>query len=406
MSTAPEQAEFIRARVHLNRAFTPGAPVTHRDSLAGRSSEVRRIMEAVTSIGRHVIIFGERGVGKTSLAGLVHEFWEDFFKDLGLIVPRVNCEPLADFATIWSHVADEIEAQCTKKGITIPDGETRALLDQLKNGDASSHVVRRLCESWGDVILIIIIDELDRIQDGDAVEAFAETIKNLSDHSVEDTLILVGVADTIDDLIEDHQSINRALVQVHLGRLEKDDIIQLLRSRIEGVGMSIEERAAEYIAKVSQGLPYYGHLIGLTSGLAALEHQRMSIEFSDVLDGLDTAIESSVEVVQSAYYNATISSRSEIYPAILLACALAETDDRGYFSPVDIRGPLSKIMGERYEISRYLRHLAEFCGGSRGKILEKRGVDRKPRYRFSDPLMKPFVILHSIQSGMLKPDEW
>jgi hypothetical protein len=42
---------------------------------------------------------------------------------------------------------------------------------------------------------------------------FRSLIKVLSDNSVPATLVLVGVADSVDALIVEHQSIERALVQ-------------------------------------------------------------------------------------------------------------------------------------------------------------------------------------------------
>ncbi|MDE2242032.1 MAG: hypothetical protein KGK01_06175, partial [Bradyrhizobium sp.] len=44
-----------------------GAPIDEEDLFAGRSSEVHRIIETVFSKSKHVVLFGEKGVGKTSL---------------------------------------------------------------------------------------------------------------------------------------------------------------------------------------------------------------------------------------------------------------------------------------------------------------------------------------------------
>jgi ATP-dependent Clp protease ATP-binding subunit ClpA len=52
-----------------------GAPIDEEDLFAGRSHEVRRILEAVFARSKHVVLFGERGVGKTSLSNV---FWKRF----------------------------------------------------------------------------------------------------------------------------------------------------------------------------------------------------------------------------------------------------------------------------------------------------------------------------------------
>lgn len=66
---------------------------------------------------------------------------------------------------------------------------------------------------------------------------------------------------------------------------------------------------------------------------------------------------------------------------------------------------MTEIMGKQYEIPSFARHLKEFCGEERGKILERRGETRKFRYRFRDPLMKPYVTLQGVSSGIL-PEQY
>lgn len=361
-------------------------------------------MGAVQSPGRHVIIFGERGVGKTSLAGLIHEFWQEFAKDLGFIAPRVNCHPMDEFTSIWSNVAEEIDEQCSRSNITIGDSPVRDLVNRIRKGQATPNLVRRLFESW-DILAIPIIDEFDRVQDDETIQAFADTIKNLADHNVQSTLVLVGVADTVDELIQDHSSIDRNLVQILLTRLRPSEISAFLSFSFAHLGMSVDASALDLMTRICQGLPYYAHLIGLASGRVALAAERMNVTVADLAGGTQAAIDSSAEVIQKSYYTATVSSRSSIYESIVLACALAKGDERGYFSPVDIREPLATVTGQHLPISRYLSYLGDFCDAAKGNILEKAGPPRKKRYRFSNPLMKPYVILRALQAKLLRPDQ-
>lgn len=48
--------------------FSPAAPINAADLFAGRREEIKRFISAIDERGRHVILYGERGVGKTSLA--------------------------------------------------------------------------------------------------------------------------------------------------------------------------------------------------------------------------------------------------------------------------------------------------------------------------------------------------
>ena len=97
------------------------------------------------------------------------------------------------------------------------------------------------------------------------------------------------------------------------------------------------------------------------------------------------------------------SPRSDnLYSQVLLACALAEADQLGYFAAADVRGPMSSIMQKRYEIAAFLRHLADFCDENRGPVLERMGVARRYRFRFRNPLLQPFVIRQGLANKLIE----
>jgi len=109
---------------------------------------------------------------------------------------------------------------------------------------------------------IIIIDEVDRIKDQRTTALLADTIKNLSDHSVAATLVLVGVADSVDELIAEHQSVERSLLQVHMPRMSWEELSEILDKGLERLDMTIEKKAKHRIVSLSEGLPHYTHLLG------------------------------------------------------------------------------------------------------------------------------------------------
>jgi DNA polymerase III gamma/tau subunit len=53
--------------------FTPSAPIDNQALFAGRVNQLNRIIGAVSQRGQHAILFGERGVGKTSLANVLSD---------------------------------------------------------------------------------------------------------------------------------------------------------------------------------------------------------------------------------------------------------------------------------------------------------------------------------------------
>src|SRR6266481_852 len=55
----------------VRKVFTPHAPVQILDLLFGRSETVHKIVKQINNPGAYPILYGDRGVGKTSLASIV-----------------------------------------------------------------------------------------------------------------------------------------------------------------------------------------------------------------------------------------------------------------------------------------------------------------------------------------------
>ncbi len=55
--------------------FSPSAPVDESDLFAGRVPQLRKMIDGVFERGKHAVLFGERGVGKTSLAKVFHKLF-------------------------------------------------------------------------------------------------------------------------------------------------------------------------------------------------------------------------------------------------------------------------------------------------------------------------------------------
>ena len=391
-----EEREALALRV--STVFTPSAPVSRTELFAGRTDQLRRVVDAINQQGQHVVIYGERGVGKTSLANILSEH---LHSPSGLISPHITCEAADDYTSLWRKVFAEIELTKRVRGIGFQPGESdlRApMVDMLPQRLTTGDVRNALRLIAPTNLLVIIIDEFDRLGTQATRAAIADTIKMLSDHSVLATLVLVGVADTIDELIKEHSSVERALVQVPMPRMSKTELEQVLMKGLNALGMQITGVARNRIATLSRGLPHYTHLLGLHATRRAIDEGTRRVDVRHVESAIEEALAHTQQSTKSMYHKATMSQRKgSLRAQVLLACALAETDDMGYFAAVDVREPLRRITGNKtYDTPNYAEHLREFCDDERGRVLQKIGVSHRPRYRFRNPLMQPFVVMQGL----------
>ena len=393
--------EKLRLRAALASAFSPSAPVRRIDLFSGRQSELDRLTEAVFQRGQHAAIYGERGVGKTSLANVLPEQFE-YLNRFDYQVVRYSCSAVTTFNSIWDGILRELTF---KRNIASSDSPPAPVpMNSYLPENASPEDVRFLLQQTGTPV-VAVIDEFECIpKDGTVSSLLAGTIKSLSDHAVDATLIIVGVADSIDELIAEHRSVQRALVQIQMPRMTEKELLSVVEKGFQQAAMEIDLEAREQISALSQGLPHNAHDLGLRTGYACLEAGRLRAAKGDVELAIKQSVENAQQSMASSYCKAVDSPHENIYKEILLAAALASANELGYFSAGELRKPLAIITGRDYGIDAYMKHLNSFCEESRGKLLERRGERRRYRFRFSDPIMEPYVILRGIAEGLISKD--
>jgi len=396
-----DEAEVLDRLRLVGEAFRPAAPIDRRSLFSGRSEQISELFSIAAQPGQHAVIFGERGVGKTSLAAVTAEM----LKSANMLVARATCDVSDDFGSVWRKALDELRLHTTtqKVGFTGGTEETSHSLARLLGDEVTPHAVRNALEqisSQRDVV--IFIDEFDRLQDPAGRVLFADTIKTLSDRVVRATITLIGVADSVSELVREHRSVERALAQIHMPRMTRQELSEIATRGIEAAQMGIRPDAVRRIATLSQGLPHYTQLLTQLAAQSALAARRRVVTGRDVDVAVGRALERAQQSVVEAYQEATADTRKSIYPQVLLACALAPEDDFGLFAASDVCGPLGRILGKPYKTAAFARHLDEFSQESRGEVLQKHGTGRTTRYRFLNPLLQPYVAMRGVSEGVVR----
>lgn len=323
-----------RARLALADALTASQPVTSRDRFAGRADVLADLIAAIEQQRAHVVLFGERGIGKTSL---VHVFAETA-RDARYLVLYGSCGVEARFDDMFRTFAAQIPL--------LYHADISPVADEREHGRSFAELLgsepldpRSLAELFGRIVgtrVILILDEYDRVRDPTFRRDVAELIKNLSDRAARVQLVLTGVASNLDELVGFTPSIRRNIVGLGVGPMAEADMMFILERAEAATGLVFPPETQAMIARMAAGSPYLVRLIGSRAALVALEDRRGTVTPDDVTRGTEAVL---------AEWNAGLPARVQRVLArpevradlpVLIAAAKASGTPEGWFSAEDL----------------------------------------------------------------------
>jgi len=268
---------------NVRSLFTPAAPISKAELFAGRREQLDRLFEAIAETGRHAVLFGERGVGKTSLGNVFHELLTNQQGLANVVSIRKQASPADNYSSLWRKVFRDMVFERRLKGAYGNDEvQSGSISDRYPDEIEPDDVVREIGRFAEQTHPIIVFDEFDRITDQSTKRVMSHTIKALSDTGITATIVLVGVADDINSLVEEHASVTRNISEIKMPRMSTDELNLILSNRYVKVGMAIDGDARWKIVALSRGLPEFVHSLGRSAALHAIGEKRLKITESDV----------------------------------------------------------------------------------------------------------------------------
>jgi hypothetical protein len=364
-----------RARLALADALSASQPVTTRERFAGRHDTLGALIAAIEQQRAHVVLYGERGIGKTSL---IHVFAETA-REARYLVLYGSCGVEARFDEMFRTFAAEIPLLYHARiSPTADEAEHNRSFASLLGPD---HVdPRELADIFAQIVgtrVILVLDEYDRVADPGFRRDVAELIKNLSDRAARVQLVLTGVASNLDELIGFTPSIRRNIVGLAVGPMAEAELGEILARAEAATGLAFAPDARTLIIRMAGGSPYLARLLGNRAAGRAIDERRQAVGEGDVIEGTKAVL---------AEWNAGLPrrvqaqlQRPEVRSAwnVLIAAARASGTPDGWFGVHDVA--LEGGLADQAQVARTL-------DGFTGEIdlFDRQAGDagREDRYRF------------------------
>jgi len=399
--------------------FTPATEIDDIERFAGRADEMQALSRALESDGVQIVIYGNRGVGKSSLARVLErmalgdaevlervehkpakafDFLTVYFAcdDSVRDIPHLLLRLLSDDAAMASWVpfrvveaAEEstVGGRLSVKVVSVGGDVAQSIKNAARELDSDivsvfNNAIENLASSnVTEHGVLIIVDEFDRIEDRAGLASLMKTLG-----SVGVKFALVGVATTVQDLMSDHESVARQLSDgtVKVPPMSRGEMHEIF-NRAEALlpdSPPFEPRAREWIIDIARGHPFYVHLIGKHALIRAIDSKQESVTADVAKEALrEIALKGSAPIQEASYKTAIGHSYPREY--ILKAFASCEDDE---IHTTDLYARIAGELGiEPASVSVYVGHLSS---ESYGSAMVK---TRERYYAFRDSLFKAYA---------------
>jgi Cdc6-like AAA superfamily ATPase len=363
------------------------------------------LRDALREQGGQVLIYGDTGVGKSSLLRYAAE-------DEGMDLVSVDSlsskqyEDLLEDAVRKLIDVKEIKRQRTTGGSAEVEGEAGiSKIVSLKGRLRGEHRRQREFEvvekPLVDVVIeamrasgarLLAFDNFQNITEERDRSLVAQTMEFLSDRSDETDdikIVVIGIADDAPDLLGGSGSFRRRTSEVGVPRMPDDEIEEILRNGFRFLELEVEPTALQQLVFYADGFPFFAHLLGLHVARAARRDKSKTVTAELIEPALARAA-SSVERSFEERTKRAFEAGGDVQPRRRILQILTDSPQREWRS-ADVIAEFERLFEARTDYAFLHVALAQLMSQNFGAMLKRTGPRNRYIYKFADPHMRPYL---------------
>ena len=376
-----------RRLARLSEIFTPSRPKRADHHFAGRESTLVRIAGVIQDQKSHVLIYGQRGLGKTSLANVAG----GRFADAGYSVVRYACGTDNVFADMARGLLQRLPHDVLAAAAIDPE----AWRAEIREADRAGLTPTRLIELlslFTDERLLMIVDDLDNITDSGFHRSLIETLKGVSDQALPVGFLMVGVAENIQVLVGEDPRLERNTVAIQLPFMARGEIEALVNRGMSDCGLDCDESITAVIATLARGLPFVAQTLCLHAASRAIREGEETVSHASLNHALARVLDEIDPRIRDLYERTTRDESHRMMVDLLFCLSAARHDAHGRVSLEDIAAvPLGP--DERHLDAATVARGVAFLTEEEPVLDRNRDIHGDVRYTFRIGLLKPYVLM-------------
>lgn len=369
-----------------------------------------RLKQALKEQGSQILIYGDTGVGKSSLltnvAELVGRETVEVDCTSGMTIDDIIQNATAQvvkYRAVKRTRAGTIEGEATAElKVKFFAGLRARILARFQQTDEYEVVQSPKFSSLlqgmvGKGRTLLVLDNFQNIDLPATRIQVAQHMESLSDAvgkkriPVDVKFVAIGIAEDPATLLGSSMSYVRRAEQIGVPRMPDYEIREVLNRGFGLLELAISDERLERLVFFSDGFPYFAHLLGLYISNAAVDQGVEDVDDAMIAAAIARAaasVSGSYEERLRLAYERSGSTQPRRQIIRLLAASAGRQ-----WTYADV---VAMWQGAHPEESRTNHNflsvaLGQLTGEAQGKILKTTGPNRRFVYRFEDPHIRPFV---------------
>jgi len=374
--------------------FTPTRPKKNYRDVSGRRDMIESIIQAIEEERSHVILLGEKSLGKTSLLNIV----EGCATEAGYLTARMSGTADMSFHHFIMAILEQFTARIAESPVKdilqkrLGTDDLRTLVTPGAELDvpAAIKIFQRLSEHQA----IVFVDDFDRVENEELKIKIRELMSVASDQGAWLSLMLFGRASRAGDILpECYQSLPN-VTWIKLSPMSDEDAIRVIARGISSVGVQFSDDVTESIIRLAQGMPSAIQWLCLLVIRHATQRYASEVEMQDLAEVVAAAT-GKIDARLSAFYDQLCGPmRGSWADDILFLAVRAPSDKNGVFSTEAMSRLSQEAVGKPLLELPIHSALSRFTGEDEGEpVLEKVWTSSGTCYRFVNPAMRAIVML-------------
>lgn len=393
--------------------FTPNAVATkamferrNEPDQFGNPGLQDRVIEAFRQQGAQLRVFGDTGVGKTSLITFAAA-------EVGRTPLIVECRTGHDYADLLeqairsiqgvrltryvrrSDVSASVEASGGYKFLASITGKVTGNRGKEREFEiVDSTPLDLLLELMHEkAYSLLVLDNFQNVEDPRTRLSVAQTMEVLADRAPRSgnlQLVVIGIAEDAHTLLTPSPSVRRRTVDVAVPRMPDEEIQAVLETGFSLLDLRLSQGLLDYLVFYSDGFPFFAHMIGLNVSRAARADGFDEIRQTHVAAGLVRTVNEVDETYKGRVAKA-VESGGHVQPKRHLLNLLARSSQRTWTC-----ADAKSLWREHFNSGDKNLQFVDVAMGSlvreeNGRVLARDETSAPYKYRFEDPHFRAYL---------------